>query len=106
MPSGGVGAFSTTVPVDEVPPWSLSGLNCTATGIGGAMMNAAEADRPSDAVTVADAALETAGVVTANVAEDAPALTVTLGGTVMVGALLLEPMTGRLVMAADSATGT
>ena len=82
-PSGGAATFNTTVPVDTAPPITFPGFSSTATKLGGRIGSVVDADRPSDALTIADACVGTAVVVTEKVADDAPGLTVTLGGTVM-----------------------
>jgi hypothetical protein len=82
-PSGGAVTFNTTVPVDTAPPITFTGFNCKATKLGGRIESVVDADRPSDALTIADACVGTAVVVTEKFAEDAPGLTVTLGGTVI-----------------------
>jgi hypothetical protein len=82
-PWAGAVAFSTTVPVDTAPPITFTGFNCTATKLGGRIGSVVDADRPSDALTIADACVGTAVVVTEKFADDAPGLTVTLGGMVI-----------------------
>jgi len=82
-PPVGAGPVNVTVPVLLVPPATDVGLRLTELTAGGLIVRDAEAEElPELALIVAVVTLDTAMVVTANVAVVAPAATVTLAGTV------------------------
>ena len=89
IPPVPAGPERVTVPVEESPPRSSVGESEMLAREGGVIVSTVENDAvPSFAVSVALVDAETATVATVNVAEVAPAATVTEAGTV--AALLLE----------------
>jgi hypothetical protein len=89
------GAFpvKVTVPVELLPPTTEVGVLVKVDRVAGLMVRVALALTPYVPVILAEVALATPLVVTANVAVVAPAATVTLAGTVA-AALLLDKVTG------------
>lgn len=92
-PPVGAAAFSVTVPVELVLPVTLVGLSDTEETAGGLTVRVEVFATPNVAVTVTAVELETALVVTVNVAVFAPANTVTLTGTCAAPVLLLDSVT-------------
>ena len=93
-PPAGAALVNVTVPVEEVPPVTLEGFKVTPESAAGSVIvsSAVLVTPPATALIVATVPVDTAVVVTVNVAVVAPALTVTLAGTVA-DALLLERAT-------------
>lgn len=98
-PPTGAALLSETVPVEELPPVTLVGLNVSEErvgGGGGAGVTVSEAElvaplKDAEMMTTVDEV--TALVLTVNVALVAPAATVTLGGTLAAVLLLPESAT-------------
>jgi hypothetical protein len=81
-PPAGAAALIVTLPVDDVPPVTLVGVSEIAERAGGFTVRVAFLVTPPDAAdTRTDTGALTAEVVTVNVAEVAPARTVTVFGT-------------------------
>lgn len=82
-PPGPAGAFSVTVPVEDVPPTTDVGANVRLVKTGGGVIVSVAANDvvPSLAVIVALVNVMTVDVATVNVDDVAPANTVTLAGT-------------------------
>ncbi len=97
VPPDGAGALSVTVPVEELPPFTLVGLRASeeiATPAAGVTVSVAVwVTEPNVAEIVTATVAETFFVVTVNEAVAAPAETVTLAGTVAALVLLLERVT-------------
>ena len=92
-PPAGAGPFRVTVPVDEFPPSTETGLRLTKLGTGAVMVKLAVCVEPSVA-EIANVAFAATGLeVTVKVAVVAPALTVTLAGTWAAPVLLLDRAT-------------
>lgn len=83
MPAEPAGPLRVTVPVDELPPWTLAGLSVSDDREGALMVNVADAEEPDNvALIVVVAASLTGVVVTVTVPELCPAAIVTLDGTI------------------------
>jgi hypothetical protein len=86
VPPDGAGPVNVTVPVDDVPPLTVAGLNDSAESVAppppepGVTVSAAAQDVFSSAHTLLTVVDDTLDVVTLKVAEVAPAGTVTLSG--------------------------
>jgi hypothetical protein len=90
MPPTGAGPLMVTVPVDELPPSTLAGLNVRPVGLGASTVTVADTDLPfAVAVIVAGVFADTGTPVTVNDTAVAPADRVTVPGTVT-GPLLLR----------------
>jgi hypothetical protein len=92
-PPVGASPFRVTVPVEGVPPLTVEGLSDTPDTVRGLTVNVADCVPAYDPWIVAWVAVFTAFVVIVNVAEVAPAGTVTLEGTVAIVVLLLLSVT-------------
>jgi hypothetical protein len=92
-PPVGAAAFNATVPVEPVPPVTLVGFTETEEITGGFTVSEVFCVPLKVPVNVTCVAVPTAVVETGNVAEVAPAATVTLTGTVAVAVLLLVSVT-------------
>ena len=89
-PPVGAGPFSVAVPVDDAPPMTVVGFRVSERSVGGTMVKVAVSVTVPSVAEIDDVDwAATAVVFTTNVAEVAPATTVTLAGTVA-AALLLE----------------
>jgi hypothetical protein len=92
-PPVGAALPSVTVPVLDVPPATVVGLNVTEVSVGGFTVSVAVCVPLYVAEMVSAVVLPTALVVIAKVAVVAPAATVTLAGTVAAAVLLLDRVT-------------
>ena len=92
-PPGGAAPVRVTVPVLVVPPTTLEGLRVTEFKLAGLTARVAPCWTPPQRRDVTDWVVVTPRVVTLNVLVLAPALTVTLAGTVATAVLLLERST-------------
>jgi len=96
VPAAGAAPFNVTVfPVVAVPPITAAGVSVTAVGPGGNTVNTAVAAGPLYVAEIVTAVLTpTAVVVIGNAADTvAPAATVTVPGTVVLGSLLVSVTT-------------
>jgi hypothetical protein len=91
-PPAGAALLNVTVPVEELPPFTLVGFRVKFESTGGLMVSVAVCGPLYVPVIVAETTTPTTLVVTVNVAVFAPATTVTLAGTVA-AALLLDSVT-------------
>jgi hypothetical protein len=92
-PPAGAAALNVTVPDDPVPPVTLAGFTETEEITGGFTVSEVFWLPLYVPVNVTRVAVPTAEVVTGNVAEVAPAATVTLGGRVAIEVLPLASVT-------------
>lgn len=92
-PFAGAAELKVTVPVDEVPPVTEVGFRTTDETVAELTVKVAPCEPLYDPVMVTCVEAPTAAVATWNVAELAPAATVTLAGTVAAEVLLLESVT-------------
>jgi hypothetical protein len=93
-PPVGAGPFNVTVPVEEVPPFTVDGLSVTLVGIGALTARFADFVVPLNTAEMLTVALAATGlVVIVNVALVAPAATVTFAGTCAAAVLLLVSVT-------------
>jgi len=92
-PPDGATPVNVTVPVDEDPPITEVGLKLKPLRVGAVTVRLAVLVTPKIAVMVAEVLLATGVVVMVNVAEVAPAATVTLAGRCVAVVLLLDRVT-------------
>jgi hypothetical protein len=93
-PTVGAALLSATIPVEAPPPPRIVGLkvNETAAAVAVTLRTALRVFPPTEAVIVAETLVATALVVAENVADVAPAKTVTVPGTATAALLLVNAM--------------
>jgi hypothetical protein len=93
MPPVGAGPVRLTVPRSELPPTIVVGLRLRDIRLGGSTVSSAACEVPYVAVMCAALEAATPFVVTVNVPINAPAVSVTVAGTVATVVLSLDKLT-------------